>query len=286
MLAIGLLAAVIHRIGASFLLNLSNWAISGVMIPINDPHSIYGIVIGMVRSFLEFWLLAGIILMFDFHRRYRDKELELVNVEKQLTTAELEALKLQLHPHFLFNTLNTITALMEEDVVAAQNMIAMLASLLRTLLKQQRASHWSLEEELTFVRAYLQIEQTRYRDRLNIHYDVDHDCLNLAVPSLLLQPIVENAIKHGFAAKSATGSVNVMAQCEAGRLCIIIEDDGAGVDADKNIVYGVGLSNVNERLRTMYDDQAVFISEARTVRGFRVTIKIPAVTMRDDLADY
>src|SRR6202050_5695824 len=165
---------------------------------------------------LTYWLVVGLYQSIQFSQARMERQTIAGKLEAQLSHAELENLKSQLHPHFLFNSLHTIGILMQEDVDAANHLLASLGDLLRMAL-ERRENEITLQSELEFVGKYLEIEQTRFHDRLKVHVDVPADLLAVYVPSLALQPLVENAIKHGFSVDSTAGRSESAAQRQNGR---------------------------------------------------------------------
>jgi two-component system, LytTR family, sensor kinase len=162
-------------------------------------------------QFLTYWMVIGLSNGFDYYRKYRERELRASQLETKLAQAQLEALRMQLHPHFLFNTLNSISVLMGEDVSASRRMLSRLGDLLRLSLENSGAHQVSLREELDFLRNYLEIEQTRFHDRLTVQIDIEPDVLDAQVPNLILQPLVENAIRHGIASQAESGLIQIRA---------------------------------------------------------------------------
>src|SRR5262245_54597220 len=154
---------------------------------------------------------------------------------------------MQLHPHFLFNTLHSISVLMSEDVSAARRMLARLGDLLRTSLERNGDQEVSLREELEFLRNYLEIEQTRFQDRLSVKLDIEPSVLDALVPNLILQPLVENAIRHGIAPQAGPGVVEIHAQRENGMVRMRVRDNGAGLKQKSASVNGIGLGNTKAR---------------------------------------
>ncbi|HLM02870.1 MAG TPA: histidine kinase [Pyrinomonadaceae bacterium] len=233
---------------------------------------------------LLYCTIVGLTQAYDYYRRYRERErraaqLEIAaaQLETQLAHAQLDALKMQIHPHFLFNTLNTISVLMQEDVAAANKMLLRLSELLRAALKSERSQEVSLRQELEFLRGYLEIEQTRFHDRLHVDFDVDAETLDSLVPNLILQPLVENAIKHGIAPRAEAGTIRVRAQRENGRVRLSVRDDGAGLNEAKSQSSGIGLANTRARLEKLYGAQHSFeiISPAAPTGGLEVKVTIP-----------
>src|SRR5437016_7100761 len=166
-------------------------------------------------SYGTFMLISFVI---DYYRRYQREELRASRLKAELAQAQLQALKMQLQPHFLFNTLNSISALLDEDVDAADEMLARLGDFLRMTLQNSGAQQVTLQEELEFLRCYLEIEQVRFQDRLTIEMTIEPETLDARVPNLILQPIVENAIRHGVVARAGEGRVEIRSTRDDGRL--------------------------------------------------------------------
>src|SRR2546430_4446072 len=189
-----------------------------------------------------------------YYRRFRASELEQASLKTQLAQAELKALKMQLHPHFLFNTLHSISSLVLEDPPKANSMIARLGDFLRLTLDHSGQQLVTLKEETEFVRCYLEIEQVRFADRLTVQFKVEPQTLSAQVPHLILQPMVENAIQHAIAPRSARGHINIEAKRLNSLLRVAISDNGPGISSTANLLRkkGVGLPNVRTRLQQIY----------------------------------
>jgi LytS/YehU family sensor histidine kinase len=198
-------------------------------------------------------------------------------LQAQLAQAQLQALKMQLHPHFLFNTLHAISSLMRRDVDAAERMIARLSDLLRLTLENVGAQETSLRQELEFLESYLEIEKTRFRDRLQVKMDIEPETLDARVPNLILQPLVENAVRHGVAPHAAPGLIEISARLKENKLEIQVRDNGAGLpDARRaQIKEGVGLANTRARLEQLYGAGALFGLSNRDKGGLVVSLTIP-----------
>lgn len=201
---------------------------------------------------VTYWVLVLLHHTLDYYRRYRQKELRVSRMEAQLAQAQLQALRMQLHPHFLFNTLNAISALMHRDVEAADTMLARLSDFLRLTLETGGEPEVQLKHEIEFLRRYLEIEQTRFPDRLQVRIDVDPEALEAWVPNLILQPLVENAIRHGVAPSRSAGRIEIAAHRSNGTLMLEVRDDGPGLTGGAPAREGVGLSNTRARLLQMY----------------------------------
>ncbi len=193
---------------------------------------------------------------------------------QQVTEAELRALRAQINPHFLFNSLNTVADLIVRDPVRAETMTLRLASIFRHVLAHSSRPMTTVREEIDFLRAYLYIEEARFGDRLRVEISVAPEAAGEEVPSLILQPLVENALKHGLGPKPGPGRLSVSVAVEGGLLRLRVEDDGVG-PGQRRDSQGVGLTNVRERLTTLYQDRASVLMEAREGGGCQVTVRIP-----------
>jgi LytS/YehU family sensor histidine kinase len=180
---------------------------------------------------------------------------------------------MQLHPHFLFNTLNAVSALMHQDVELADRMIARLGDLLRTTLDNADKQEVPLQQEIDFIRPYLEIEQARLGTRLSIGIDIDPNTVDARVPNLILQPLVENAVRHGIAPRPGPGRIEISARRENGHLHIQVRDDGAGIKQIDRLKEGVGLSNTRARLEQLYGPAHRF--ELKNGHGFTVSVTLP-----------
>ena len=228
--------------------------------------------------------IYGLLLLlnqvFRYYRRFREGELRASRLQMQLTQAQLEALKMQLQPHFLFNTLHSISALLHRDPDAADRMIARLGDFLRLTLENSGAQEVSLQKELEFLTCYLEIERVRFQDRLTTSVEVEPAALDTPVPNLILQPIVENALRHGIAQTRGPGRVEISAKREDGALRIRVRDNGPGLLAiprpDDGLREGLGLSNTRARLEQLYGAAHRFELENAPGGGLLVTLEIPA----------
>ena len=226
---------------------------------------------------------AAIVLAWhalNYYREWREREIQAAALAAQLAQAQLQALKMQLQPHFLFNTLNSISALNHDDPKAANRMIARLSELLRLSLENDGAQEVALHQELDFLKRYLEIQQVRFGDRLNVRFDVAPQTMDARVPNLLLQPLVENAIQHGIAPFSAPGEIHIQASRENGLLCLRVADNGPGLPAPKLAggADGIGLANTRARLQQIYGGAHRFELRNGAERGAVVEIRIPFQT--------
>jgi two-component system LytT family sensor kinase len=218
-------------------------------------------------------IIVGVTHAYDYYRLFRERELRASQLENDLRQSQLQLLKSQLQPHFLFNTLNAVNALIYEDPKAADRMVTRLADLLRMSLAAGNAQEISLEYELEFVRAYLDIQQTRLGARLRMVIDVPEHLYHASVPTLLLQPLVENAVLHGIAPLVRGGMITVQAAEQDGRLHVTVADTGAGIQ--RKIREGIGLANLRERLQQLYGENQSLAIIPNEPAGTRIEISFP-----------
>ena len=232
---------------------------------------------GFHSELLTYLMVIGLTHGIDYYRKYRERELRALQLETRLAHAQLDALKMQLHPHFLFNTLNSISVLMSEDVVAARRMLTRMSELLRASLENVGRHEVSLREELDFLKNYLEIEQTRFHDRLAVRMEIEPGVLDARVPNLILQPLVENAIRHGVAPRAQQGLIEISAAREDGMVELKVRDNGPGLqsNAPESLTKGIGLSNTQARLNQLYGERHRFELKDATGGGLEVVIAIP-----------
>jgi signal transduction histidine kinase len=223
-------------------------------------------------SLVTYWVLVGISHAIEYYRRYKERE-------ALLAVAQLRALKMQLQPHFLFNSLNSISALIDEDRDAAVRMVARLGDFLRMTLKNSGEQEISLGRELEFLRCYLDIEMLRFEDRLAVELDIGPETVGAKVPNLILQPIVENAIRHGVAQTEEHGRIEVQARRVDGMLRLQVADNGPGLSVPPNALNpsaeGLGLANTRARLQNLYGNAHRFELAEAPGSGLIVTMQIP-----------
>ncbi|HEX2187391.1 MAG TPA: histidine kinase [Longimicrobiaceae bacterium] len=253
----------------------ANVALSNALWPEN-PSSFGAYVAATVHWNVQwYWIVVGIRYAWEYYRKYRDRELRATQLEAQLARAQLEALKMQVQPHFLFNTLHTISELVHESPEAADQMIVRLGDLLRLTVDNAGTQEVTLRRELEFLHAYLEIEQARFRDRLSVQVEVDPETLDARVPNLLLQPLVENALRHGIGERAGPGRVSVRAARQDGRLWLEVRDDGGGLPAGGALRERVGVGNTRERLRQLYGAEQSFELLGAPEGGVVATITLP-----------
>ena len=242
-------------------------------------------------SLLTYWLILGAGYAFEYYRRYREEqvqasqlELRASQLEARLVQAQLQTLRMQLQPHFLFNTLHAVSTLMEDDIKAARRMIARLSELLRLTLEQSNQQEVSLQQELETLSRYLEIEQIRFQDRLQVEMQIAPETLNARVPHLILQPLVENAIRHGIAPLSSAGRIEIKAERKDGWLEMRVRDDGPGAPAgEATLKEGIGLANTRARLEQLYGREHRFEMSNAADGGMLVTLTIPFQSARASL---
>lgn len=239
-----------------------------------------------IRPFLSYHLFHGLLtfcvlyataLLIESDRVGRERELREVQLQEQVSRAQLHTLRMQLQPHFLFNTLNSVSALVEQDVRGGQRMLSRLSDFLRMTLATAAHKDIPLRDELELLDTYVDVERVRFGDRLRVVYDVAPDAQNALVPNLFLQPLVENAIRHGIQPSLDGGTVTIRAYREDDRLVVEVADDGVGLDAAAARAdgTGVGLANTRERLRQRYGGAAELQVTRRSPRGTAVIQRFP-----------
>jgi two-component system, LytTR family, sensor kinase len=254
------------------------WAISHI--PIVDPVPLpFGwlLVSQFYLAFQSYWVLVAVHQAWHNYKRFRDRSLRASQLEARLARAQLEMLKGQLHPHFLFNTLNAISTLVHRDPQAADTMITQLSDLLRMSLDGISVQEVRLGQEVEFLSRYLDIQRTRFQDRLRVSVDIPSNLMDAMVPSHVLQPIVENAIMHGVSAQPGGGHVRVSARTTDAWLDLMVDDDGPGfrLGPEGLPVNGIGLRNTRERLRELYGPGALLTLSNRADGGAMVRLRLP-----------
>jgi two-component system, LytTR family, sensor kinase len=230
------------------------------------------------------FLFATIVVAahgWEAQRRYKEEQRKASELQVQLAQAQLQALKMQMHPHFLFNTLHSLSELIHRDVPAADELVVRLGDFLRMTLQNSGENQVPLAKELEFLQCYLEIEKVRLQERLEVQLDIDPAARNLLVPNLLLQPIVENAIRHGIAPRAERGKVQIKAIQIDSVLRIEVRDNGPGYIEEKSaescFQKGLGLSNTRERLQKMYGANQRMHVQNGACGGFVVSMDIPIV---------
>lgn len=243
------------------------------------------IVAGTLTGFYKYWLIVLFFYLFDYYRRFRSEEraasesrVKSAQLEQRLTEAKLDSLKAKLQPHFLFNTLNAISLLMREDTKRANRMLLRLSELLRVALQHAEIHEVPLFRELELIRKYMDIQSIRFEDRLRFREHIAPNVLDAIVPYFILQPIVENAVRHGVEPQKGTGTIEIRANVVDGILQLQVKDSGkgeAGSEVEKRTSgHGMGLTNTRDRLREMYGNSAELTLKIDD-QGTLATIRIP-----------
>ncbi|MBC7365277.1 MAG: sensor histidine kinase [Undibacterium sp.] len=223
-----------------------------------------------------YWAVLAFGYSLEIYQKYKNEELRSAQLEARLIETELKALREQLRPHFLFNTMNTIAVLVREQKNdAAVTLIARLSTLLRMSLDPNRAPEVTLREELDFLERYVEIQKVRFSDRLEVNIAIEPAALPARIPNLLLQPIVENAILHGIAPKTTPGRVDVLAHVAGDILHIEVRDDGMGLPAARAGQPGIGLANTRARLEKIYGARHRLTLSSVPGKGVTVQIEFP-----------
>ena len=218
-------------------------------------------------------LLVGVAEALAYYLRSRERDVRALRLERELANARLAALKMQLNPHFLFNTLHAVSALVSQDTTLARRTLSLLGEILRELLQEREMQETSLARELELLNKYLEIEKIRFQERLNVEQEVAAETLDCQVPHLLLQPIVENSIHHGVEKETKGGRIWIRAQRRNDTLLITVRDDGTG-NGNSPTREGIGLRNTRLRLEALYGRRARLEKEALDP-GFLVSISLP-----------
>lgn len=222
---------------------------------------------------LSYWLIIGAFYLKKYYDQYKERQLKNLEMQAELASIRLHVLKVQLHPHFLFNTLHNINYLIHESPDTAKRVLVLLKRFLQISINRVDQQEVALVDELEFTGTYLAIEKTRFSDRLTIETEIEDDTLGAKVPSFLLQPLVENAVKHGISKKMHPGILKITSNKKGGSLYLSVEDNGPGLNGKMNS-NGIGLENIRQRLTQLYDDSN-FELQSSSLGGLKVQIEIP-----------
>jgi two-component sensor histidine kinase len=236
-------------LGAEVAFDASSWTARALL-----DEALPWIVSAALPAPIIYWSILGIWSFIDTSHRLHERELQTSQLQTQLANAQLDVLRMQLNPHFLFNTLNAVTTLMHRDVDAAEQMVVRLGELLRATLESSGVHRVPLRHELATVQRYLEIEKIRFAGRLETRVEIEPEVRDALVPNLILQPLVENSIKHGIRPLAGTGRISIRARRDSGRLAIDVEDNGVGLGSGQDDARstGVGLLNTRQRLQNLY----------------------------------
>ena len=255
------------------------------LLPFLYPHWFPPVPLSLLRRSLMgtvdygvilYWVVVLIGQSVDYLRRSDEARIRQAQLQEQLAEAQLQALRMQMHPHFLFNALNSVAALIPDDPRAAEHMLTRLGELLRIYLRSSEVQEISLAQEIEFVRRYLEIQKLRFEERLQVHIRLDPAAETAAVPSLILQPLVENAIVHGIADRDRDGSIDIDAAVQGAELLLRVADNGS--DSEPTAAAwreGTGLGNTRRRLERLYGPLHAFSVEAVASGGVCASIRIP-----------
>lgn len=289
------LHVIVGLLFAAAELAASVWIVGHIVANLPPPSydGYAGWYLGVLSTYAAWGLLLYFLILaggqaYQLYQRFRDRKEEAarldaraLRLEARLSEARLSALITRLQPHFLFNTLNTLAELIHSSPERAEQMVVRLGDLLRTVIRRSDDQWSTLADELDLVRSYLAIEEERYGDRLRTRIEVPDELLTVWVPSLSLQPLVENAVRHGIAPVDRGGTVEVEGDLDDGRLRLEVRDDGSGLtDVGGE---GVGLGTNRRRLEELFDGDFSLELESREPRGARATLLIPAVRSVDDV---
>jgi two-component system LytT family sensor kinase len=278
-LCAGLLLAGVHAIMCAAADVLQGWVTAK---PVVFGKSLRGILAN--RTHYNLAVYAVIVCAWhawEYYRKLREREVQAAELTARLAQAQLQALRMQLNPHFLFNTLNAVSSLMLKDVVAANKMISRLGELLRLTLEKNDQQEVPVQQEIEFLRRYLEIEQIRFGERLQLKMEVEPSTLEAAVPNLILQPLVENAIRHAIEPQEAAGQIVLRSIRDNGRLLLQVSDNGPGlvtaqaVEKSSDTRERIGLNNTRERLRKLYGENQQFDLIGNAMGGVTASLSIP-----------
>ncbi len=244
------------------------------------PSALNGFYGRNIIDMAYYWAVLAFGYSFEIYQRYKNEELRSAQLESRLVETELKALREQLRPHFLFNTMNTISVLVREGKNdEAVTLIARLSSLLRMSLDNTRVHEVTLRQEMDFLELYIEIQRARFSDRLQVDIAIEPAAMEARIPNLILQPLVENAILHGVAPKAGPGRVTVSGRIAEGQLHLEVKDDGPGLgDGTRRAKEGIGLSNTRERLAKIYGANGHLSLRSEVGCGVSVQIILPCRT--------
>lgn len=238
----------------------------------DPPVPFMALLVGLgATNVMNYWGIIGVSQALTYFRRFKEREVSFAQ-------AQLQAIQTQLHPHFLFNTLNAISELVHENASRAEETITQLSELLRVCLQSNAAQEVTLKEELDFLHKYVEIQKTLLQERLQVEWKIENETLDALVPNLVLQPIIENAIRHGIASKVKGGKIKIVSRKREDELFLCVEDDGIGLSfpAENHIREGIGLKSVRTRLQHLYNGtHNLSLVKPESGQGLCVEMAIP-----------
>lgn len=274
-LSYAIVLAFLHQLVVSRLDDFVNYLSSGYMKAFLGPNNLVALTLGTFSSFIELMVMVALFLALDYQKRYLQNQ-------KQLIAAQLNALRMQLHPHFLFNTLHSIASMIDIDQKNAQKMLSKLGNLLRSMLEYNAEQLVTVAEELAFIKDYLDLEQIRYQDRVTIRYTISNDVLSLKIPNMIFQPLVENAIKYGAIPTITNGEIHINFSIEShptlDQEALTMEISNT-ISTQSNYVKpkgtGFGHLNIKKRLQQFYGELFVFSAQFDSPELYVSKISIP-----------
>lgn len=287
MAAAGLPVAIVQAVAAVLLTYATAVAVGRTDLAAEiRPEIGIGIVTYSMTAYWKMWAVLAVVAAVTYGRELREREVESARLETRLSDARLHALRMRLQPHFLFNTLHSVSMLNLRDGEAANRLLVRLSDLLRATLATADHALVPLEREIALVDRYLEIESIRIGERLAVEWDVDEDTLDAEVPTLILQPLVENAVRHGIAPSTDAGRLKIRAFRERGDLVLEVIDDGPGFgpDFDLDRDAGVGLGTTRARVERLHPDRGELAVDSPPGRGARVWIRLPFHRVRGEEA--
>ena len=271
---IPLTAMILHQVVSALFINL-----------FISPAPMEKLILDRILKYSWAWVdliiyfaLFMAINLSGFQKKNKAIELKIADLQKQFSQSRLNTLKSQIHPHFLFNTLNTVsTLILKEDNAEAERMLQLLTGFLQTTIQESEQHEVPLSIELQFIRDYLEIEKVRFKDKLRVEEFLEPDSLNSKVPSFILQPIIENAIHHAIAQRTADGVISISSHVENEKLIICVDDNGPGrkINDKRKSQEGIGLKITKDRLIHLFGENQSLLLESTSQGGFRVMIIIP-----------
>ena len=229
----------------------------------------------VISEAMIFWAVIGVLHAVEFYRRFQEREAQALALRAQLSESQLDALRAQLHPHFLFNALNAATTLVHRDANAADAMLTQLGDLLRHALRSDARHETTLREELGFLDQYVSIMRTRFGDQLTVHRHVPAELDAALVPTFVLQPLMENALEHGVRRLDGPGRVEIEAAREGDRLLLSVRDNGSGEAHGARDGLGIGLANTRARLAALYGERAELRLTPHMKGGMEAALRLP-----------
>lgn len=278
LLSAGVLISALHRVVSIITVELLEGFLLGKEMEIYTSLFVqkFALLAFMFDSYIMYWIIISILLTVEYYKKYNENRLRASELERQLAEAEVSALKMQINPHFLFNTLHSISALTHKNPDEADRMICLLSDLLRISLDNTGRHFVPLDTELDFVNIYLQIQKIRFKERLKVNITTEAGAGLAEVPNLILQPIVENSIKHVLEKSSEQCIININSYLKDNKIVICIADNGKGIEESVDpFNTGLGLSNLKSRLNQLYNKDYEMSFNSNNGSSFEIILKLP-----------